>query len=212
MGKDLPVTRGLRYFSCQEPVRRAWRALSSNRHKARVHPSPLFRNSFSVVNWQVWVEMLSKMSGRTAVLSLLVGVLACFANGKETMGERAQSVRERRSQMANVKAPRLQERDETSFRYLSNATERMFDASLSWLLTNNVQAYKVDALPDIDFDVGELYGGQIAVGNDTSKQMFFMFEPTIGEPVDEVTIWFNGGPGCSSLEAFLQENGRFICT
>jgi carboxypeptidase D len=40
--------------------------------------------------------------------------------------------------------------------------------------------------------------------------MFYVFQPKLGEPVDEVTIWFNGGPGCSSLEAFLQENGRFI--
>ncbi|KAF2228602.1 alpha/beta-hydrolase [Viridothelium virens] len=70
--------------------------------------------------------------------------------------------------------------------------------------------YFVHSLPSIDYDVGEMYSGQIQIGNDSSRNMFFVFEPTIGEPVDEVTIWFNGGPGCSSLEAFLQENGRFI--
>ncbi|ESZ92468.1 putative pheromone processing carboxypeptidase (Sxa2) [Sclerotinia borealis F-4128] len=43
-----------------------------------------------------------------------------------------------------------------------------------------------------------------------SRALYFVFEPTVGEPVDEVTIWMNGGPGCSSLEAFFQENGRFI--
>lgn len=40
--------------------------------------------------------------------------------------------------------------------------------------------------------------------------MFFIFQPTINEPVDEITIWFNGGPGCSSLEGFFQENGNFL--
>jgi carboxypeptidase D len=69
----------------------------------------------------------------------------------------------------------------------------------------------VDSLPDIDFDLGEIYSGQIPVKkNDTSRNLFFVYQPTTGEPVDEVTIWFNGGPGCSSLEGFLQENGRFI--
>ena len=70
--------------------------------------------------------------------------------------------------------------------------------------------YFVHSLPSIHYDIGEMYSGQIQIGNDSSRNMFFVFEPTIGEPVDEVTIWFNGGPGCSSLEAFLQENGRFI--
>ena len=46
-------------------------------------------------------------------------------------------------------------------------------------------------------------------GND-SRSLFFVFQPTVGEQVDEVTIWLNGGPGCSSLEGFIQENGRFL--
>jgi carboxypeptidase D len=54
-------------------------------------------------------------------------------------------------------------------------------------------AYAVDSLPDLDFDFGEMYAGQIAVnGTDLSRNMFYVFQPKIGDPVDEITIWFNG--------------------
>jgi len=51
----------------------------------------------------------------------------------------------------------------------------------------------VDSLPDVPFAVGELYSGVVALNytNSTGRGLFFMFKPTIGEPVDEVTIWLN---------------------
>lgn len=56
-----------------------------------------------------------------------------------------------------------------------------------------------------------MYAGLIPVDmRNKSRALYFVFQPTIGEPVDEITIWLNGGPGCSSLEGFLQENGRFV--
>jgi carboxypeptidase D len=56
-----------------------------------------------------------------------------------------------------------------------------------------------------------MYSGLIPIDTeDPSRALFFVFQPTVGEPVDEITIWLNGGPGCSSLEAFFQENGLFI--
>jgi carboxypeptidase D len=70
-------------------------------------------------------------------------------------------------------------------------------------------AYNVESLPLIDLDIGEFYSGMMPVNDSLDAAMFFIFQPTVGDPVDEVTIWFNGGPGCSSLEGFLQENGMF---
>ncbi|OCT54619.1 hypothetical protein CLCR_03136 [Cladophialophora carrionii] len=62
----------------------------------------------------------------------------------------------------------------------------------------------------MDFDLGELYSGVIPIdANNASRGLFFVFQPCVGTPVDEITIWLNGGPGCSSLEGFLQENGKF---
>jgi carboxypeptidase D len=66
-------------------------------------------------------------------------------------------------------------------------------------------------LPLVDFDIGELYAGLVPINtSDPSRALFFVFQPTVGAPVDEITIWLNGGPGCSSLEGFFQENGRFV--
>ena len=73
-------------------------------------------------------------------------------------------------------------------------------------LSNNTAPYLVDALPDVPYDVGELYSGLIDINaGNSSRSLFFMFYPTIGEPVDEITIWLNGGPGCSSLDGFLRK-------
>jgi carboxypeptidase D len=56
-----------------------------------------------------------------------------------------------------------------------------------------------------------MYSGSIPISTaDSSRELFFVFQPTIGTPVDEVTIWLNGGPGCSSLNGFFEENGRFV--
>ncbi|KAF2395919.1 alpha/beta-hydrolase [Trichodelitschia bisporula] len=71
--------------------------------------------------------------------------------------------------------------------------------------------FRVTSLPDIPFPVGELYSGNLPISaSDPSRTLFFVFQPRVGEPVDEITIWLNGGPGCSSLEGFFHENGRFV--
>jgi len=56
-----------------------------------------------------------------------------------------------------------------------------------------------------------MYSGSVPIDTkNTSRQLFFVFQPTVGKPVDEVTIFLNGGPGCSSLASFFQETGRFL--
>lgn len=53
-----------------------------------------------------------------------------------------------------------------------------------------------------------MYSGLIPIDpKNESEALFWVFKPRDGEPVDEVTIWMNGGPGCSSLEGWFQENG-----
>ncbi|OAT03426.1 carboxypeptidase 4 [Blastomyces gilchristii SLH14081] len=68
-------------------------------------------------------------------------------------------------------------------------------------------------IPDVPFDIGEAYAGLLPISSDPqeSRKLYFWFMPS-SDPlaVDEVTIWLNGGPGCSSLEGLFQENGPFI--
>ncbi|KAG8168738.1 hypothetical protein KVR01_001487 [Diaporthe batatas] len=83
----------------------------------------------------------------------------------------------------------------------------------SQFLTNTTSKFVVNgsAIPDVDFDVGESYAGSIPLATNSSDNLFFWFFPSENPAAEkEILIWLNGGPGCSSLEGFLQENGPFL--
>ena len=68
--------------------------------------------------------------------------------------------------------------------------------------------YFIESWPDVNFDTGEIYGGSVPIKqSNPSRTLFFIFKPAESGPINEITIWLNGGPGCSSLEGFFQENG-----
>jgi len=50
------------------------------------------------------------------------------------------------------------------------------------------------------------YSGYLPVTE--TKSLHYVFAESMNDPTsDPVVIWFNGGPGCSSMLAFMQENG-----
>lgn len=90
--------------------------------------------------------------------------------------------------------------------------ERAVNTSEYRFYNNNTKKYFVESLPEIPQSfMTEMYAGLIPIDKkNASRALYYVFTPTVGKPVDTLTIWLNGGPGCSSLEGFFQENGRII--
>ncbi|KAH7305272.1 serine carboxypeptidase [Stachybotrys elegans] len=102
---------------------------------------------------------------------------------------------ERRSTGQQFKTPEIRDR---ASRFLTDKTEKF--------------AVNGSGIPEVDFDIGESYAGLLPISDDPeeSRKLFFWFFPSTAETTpEEVTIWLNGGPGCSSLSGLLTENGPF---
>lgn len=140
------------------------------------------------------VIMPSKLASLTALLALGSSTLAAFNRGAINA--------------FNVEHPKRHDRIGVPV-----VPERsQFEKRQSRFLNNNTQKFVVDGtkIPEVDFDIGESYAGLLPISQaaDEERQLYFWFFPTTNPDAgEELVIWFNGGPGCSSLSGLLTENG-----
>ncbi|KAK3330751.1 putative serine-TYPE carboxypeptidase F precursor [Apodospora peruviana] len=81
----------------------------------------------------------------------------------------------------------------------SNSTAKI---SNSPFLNKNIPKFLVNgtAIPEVSFDAGESYAGNINVGNSTDNALFFWFWPTTdSNPEKSIIIWLNGGVAPSRM-------------
>ena len=70
-----------------------------------------------------------------------------------------------------------------------------------------VEEDKVTALPDYSFN-GTLYSGYLIINE--IKKLHYMFNIAIEDSENNLVLWLNGGPGCSSLDGRSNEHGPIL--
>jgi carboxypeptidase C (cathepsin A) len=82
--------------------------------------------------------------------------------------------------------------------------------ALAGMVAAKDEANRVLSIPDMaTFDNFGAFSGYLNV-SDAKALHYLFFESKNAPETDPVLIWFNGGPGCSSMLGFAQEHGPYV--
>ncbi|KAF8257528.1 alpha/beta-hydrolase [Lactarius quietus] len=135
-------------------------------------------------------------------LFLLISISAVLARFPDGLRKLQHSLASKKGEFPGTLSP---EHHETGVNFTRRALSRRFTKP-------EVDQFHVNgsSIPHVNFDVGDSWSGLLPISADpheTRKLFFWYFPPTAKGNENDLIFWTNGGPGCSSLEGFLQENG-----
>lgn len=154
----------------------------------------------------------------SSLLSLFAGVGGVVAGGANFLPGKQGRYVDAREKLADLRSRSpipepAPEPIEPRFLNAKTSSKYLFRTHICQFLQFKVFSVNGSALPEVDFDIGESYAGLLPISSqkNESRQLYFWYFPSSNPAADEeITIWLNGGPGCSSLEGLFQENGPVL--
>lgn len=86
----------------------------------------------------------------------------------------------------------------------------MLSLSVMAFEADKVDITKLNTMIKVDY-TGLMYSGYLPLNPEATIQFHYVFYPAYDEPTSKpLVLWLNGGPGCSSLQGAVNENGPFV--